>query len=64
MPIIFGFLSLRIGRYQVDLLVQFKILLSHVFEVEQTWSQMEETVVMNIRLPRILLAMLIGCYIT
>lgn len=60
LPILFGFLSLSIGRYQVDLVVQMKILLSHVFDIEQTWSQMEETVVMKIRLPRILLAMLIG----
>ncbi|QOV11798.1 FecCD family ABC transporter permease [Viridibacillus arvi] len=60
LPILFGFLSLSIGRYQVDLVVQMKILLSHVFDIERTWSQMEETVVMKIRLPRILLAMLIG----
>ncbi|MGM9929123.1 MAG: FecCD family ABC transporter permease [Bacillus sp. (in: firmicutes)] len=60
LPIVFGVLSLGVGRYEVDLIVQLKILLSQVIEIEQTWTDMEETVVMNIRLPRIILAMLIG----
>ena len=60
MPLIFGLISIGIGRYEVDFIVQLKILLSQIIPMEQTWTSMEETVVMNIRLPRILLAMLIG----
>lgn len=60
LPIIFGLISIGVGRYEVDFIVQLKILASQVFPIEQTWSAMEESVVMNIRLPRILLAMLIG----
>ena len=60
MPILFGLISIGIGRYEVDFIVQLKILLSQIVPIEQTWTTMEETVVMNIRLPRILIAMLIG----
>ncbi|MEC2055192.1 iron ABC transporter permease [Peribacillus psychrosaccharolyticus] len=60
LPLIFGLISISIGRFEVGFIVQIKILLSQLFPIDQTWSAMEETVVMNIRLPRILLAMLIG----
>jgi len=60
LPILFGILSLSVGRYNIDLVVQLKILVSQIIDIEQTWTDMEETVVMNIRLPRIILAMLIG----
>ncbi|MER2262064.1 MAG: iron ABC transporter permease [Psychrobacillus sp.] len=60
LPIIVGLISIGVGRYQIDFIVQIKILLSQIVPMEQTWTNMEETVVMNVRLPRILLAMLIG----
>ncbi|AIG27302.1 iron ABC transporter permease [Brevibacillus laterosporus] len=60
LPLIFGLISIGIGRYHVDFIVQTKILLSQIVPIEKTWTNMDETVVMNIRLPRILLAMLIG----
>ncbi|MGG0891074.1 FecCD family ABC transporter permease [Cytobacillus horneckiae] len=60
LPFFFGLLSIGIGRFEVEFIVQVKILLSQLFPIEQTWTQMEETIVMNVRLPRILLAMLIG----
>ncbi len=60
LPLILALVSIGIGRYQVDFIVQIKILLSQVFPIEQTWTNTEETVVMNVRLPRIILAMLIG----
>ena len=60
LPLILALVSIGIGRYQVDFMVQIKILLSQVFPIEQTWTNTEETVVMNVRLPRIILAMLIG----
>lgn len=60
MPLIVALISIGIGRYQIDFIVQLKILLSQIIPMEQTWTSMEETVVINVRLPRILLAMLIG----
>ena len=60
LPLILGIASIGIGRYEVDFIVQIKILLSQIFPIEQTWTTVEETVVMDVRLPRILLAMLIG----
>lgn len=60
LPIIVGLISIGVGRYQIDFLVQIQILLSQIVPMEQTWTNMEETVVMNVRLPRIILAMLIG----
>jgi len=60
LPIMVAIVSLGIGRFEVGLEQIIKILASKVITVEQTWTQMEETVVLNIRLPRILLALLIG----
>ncbi len=60
LPLILGLASIGVGRYEVDFIVQIKILLSQIFPIEQTWTNVEETVVMNVRLPRIMLAMLIG----
>ena len=60
LPLILALVSIGVGRYQVDFMVQIKILLSQVFPIEQTWTNTEETVVINVRLPRIILAMLIG----
>jgi len=60
LPIIVALVSLGVGRFGVDLGQIIKILISPIFPIEQTWTQMEETVVMQIRLPRIILAFLIG----
>lgn len=52
--------SLFIGRYSVEPSEIVAILCSLVFPVEPTWSSLHETVVLNIRLPRVLAAMLVG----
>ncbi len=54
-------LSFCFGRYGVPLKELVGILWSRFFSVEPTWTQQMETVVFNIRLPRILLACLVGC---
>lgn len=57
-----GFLmSFTLGRYAIDAGDVVRILLSSVFPIEHTWTPQMETVVFNIRLPRILLACLVGC---
>lgn len=60
LPFVLALVSLSLGRYGVDIGQVVKILLSQIFPIEPTWSEMEETVVMQIRLPRIILAILIG----
>ena len=52
--------SFGIGRYPVAPVDVVKILASQILPIEHTWSDSADTVVMNIRLPRILAAMLVG----
>ena len=56
--------SFYIGRYDVEANNVLKILLSKVFPINQTWDSKMEAVVLNIRLPRILLACLVGCMLS
>lgn len=54
-------LSFVLGRYDVPLAQLIKILLSGIFPIEQTWTDNMAIAVLNVRLPRILLACLVGC---
>lgn len=54
-------ISFTIGRYGVSVQNVVRILLSRIFPIEQTWTDRMETAVINIRLPRILLACFVGC---
>lgn len=54
--------SFCIGRYSVPLTQVLKILIGQLFPgMEKSWSSAMETAVLRIRLPRILLACLVGC---
>lgn len=53
--------SFVIGRYGVPASEAFKILLSRLIPMTQTWSENMAISVCNIRLPRILLACMVGC---
>lgn len=59
-PLLIAIATLGVGRFEVDFVTVMKILGSHVFPIEQTWTQMEYNVVMTVRLPRIILALLVG----
>lgn len=54
-------LSFALGRYGVPLPQVVKILLSDLLPIEQTWTDNMAIAVRNVRLPRILLACLVGC---
>ena len=54
-------LSFSLGRYGVPAGQVVRILLSRILPLEVTWTPEMQTVVWNIRLPRILLACLVGC---
>ncbi len=53
-------LSLTVGRYGVPLIQTFKILLGELVPVDKTWTDSMENVVLNVRLPRIIAAVLVG----
>ena len=53
--------SLAFGRYNVPLGEVVRILVDQISLIEQTWADTMETAVINIRLPRILLAIMVGC---
>lgn len=52
--------ALAVGRYTVPPNEIVRILLGQVLPIEQTWYPQERTVVLDVRLPRVLLAVLIG----
>ena len=58
--VVLFFVSLGVGRYVVAPADVIKILLSKSFSVTPTWTPAMETVVLSVRLPRLLAALLIG----
>lgn len=52
--------SLAIGRYGIHFADTFKILLSQIFPIEHTWDDISTAVVMDLRLPRTIAAIIIG----
>ena len=60
LPLVIALATLGMGRFEVEFMTVLKILASHVFPIEETWTQMEYNVVMTVRLPRIILALLVG----
>ena len=57
-------LSFLLGRFDVPLREVIRILLSRIIPIRQTWTDRMAVAVINIRLPRILLACLVGCCLT
>lgn len=53
--------SFVLGRYDVPVGEVLRILMSRIFPVSTTWEKNMETAVLNVRLPRIMLACLVGC---
>jgi iron complex transport system permease protein len=53
--------SFFLGRFPISPGELFQILFSQIFPIEQTWTVQMEKILFNVRLPRILLACLIGC---
>lgn len=60
LPIAALLISICMGRYAISPGTGFEILISRILDVKPTWTMIEESVVLNIRLPRVLLAMLVG----
>ena len=49
-----------IGRYQIDMGTLLRVIGSRIFPIEHTWPDTVETVLFEVRLPRIAISMLIG----
>ncbi len=63
MPLLIFFLSLFVGRLSIDPITLLKVLGSKIFfffPMEKTWSDAVEIVVFRIRLPRAIMAMMVG----
>lgn len=54
-------LSLTIGRYPITPKELFGILISKVYPIQPFWESRVESVLLNIRLPRIIMALVVGC---
>lgn len=54
------FFTFSLGRYPLSPVDVFKVLISQFIPISQTWPDMAETVMLQIRLPRILAAVLVG----
>src|SRR3990167_8504301 len=57
-----SFLSLTLGTVQIPLSTSCKILISHLpfVNVSPTWTGTEETILLRLRLPRIIMCLVIG----
>lgn len=53
--------SLMMGRYPIDPLQATAMLVNLVIPLDQTWTDQQATLFFNVRLPRILLALMVGC---
>jgi iron complex transport system permease protein len=60
LPLVLLFASLFVGRYLISPTTTFQVLLSRLFPLEPHWSNQVESVIFQIRLPRALLAVLVG----
>ena len=59
--VVLSVVSFLVGRYPISPDKVVSILASGVFPVDQYWTDQEAIIFFNVRLPRVLLAMLVGC---
>lgn len=60
LPFLVIFWSLFIGRFEMNPVDVLKILFSPVIPMEHTWPAAEETIIFQVRLPRIIAAVMVG----
>lgn len=54
-------ISLMLGRYPISPVDAVKMLVSPFMDIPRTWTDQAQTLFFNVRLPRILLACVVGC---
>ena len=52
--------SLMLGRYPIEPVDAFKMLINKIIPLEQTWGAQAEVLFFNVRFPRILMALMVG----
>lgn len=60
LPLLLFLLSFLLGRYPVDPLTVVKVIAARFLPITPDWSPTVEAVVMNVRLPRLIVAMTVG----
>lgn len=60
LPIVAAFISLCMGRYFITPSDTFKILVSKIISVSRTWPEMDNSIILNMRLPRIIITVIAG----
>lgn len=60
LPLIAILFSFTLGRYPINPVELFKIIISKIFHLKYSYPQVADTVIFNVRLPRIIGAMLVG----
>jgi len=60
LPLLSVIVSLFFGRFYINPGTVVKVLLSKIIPLHQTWSATMETVIFQVRLPRVFLALLVG----
>lgn len=58
--VVLAIVSLGLGRYPIDPLTVLRVLVGQVFHTQASWSAVQQTVIMQVRLPRILAGLLVG----
>jgi iron complex transport system permease protein len=58
--LVLAVLSFGFGRYPVNPLTVVRVLAGQIIDIPVSWSPTDETVIMGVRLPRILAALLVG----
>jgi iron complex transport system permease protein len=59
--VVLGLLSFLVGRYPISPDKVVGMLAGNVFPIDPFWTEREATIFFNVRLPRVVLAMLVGC---
>lgn len=54
-------ISLMLGRYPIDPAQAVAMLVNQIVPLDPTWTDQQATLFFNVRLPRILLALMVGC---
>lgn len=60
LPIIVAFISLCFGRYVITPVDTFKIIISKIISVKVTWPKIDNSIILNMRLPRIIITVIAG----
>jgi iron complex transport system permease protein len=53
--------SLMLGKYPIEPIQAIQMLVNSIVPIDQTWTDQQATLFFNVRMPRIILALMVGC---